>query len=630
MTQTACPFGLWPSPIAAKSLASDVRLESAQWDSDGRTLVWLEGRSGQGVLVAQTGDDAPRDLTRDLSVRAEVSYGGGDFTVHGGYVYFVVHKTGRIFRQRIAGGRARPITPAFGQACSPVVSPDGRWVMYVHTEDDTDRLAVVDVEGSEWPVILAAGHDFYMQPVWRGDSRQVAWVDWDHPNMPWDGTRLCVADLEIPLSGLPRAGLPRAVAGGPDIAIFQPEYLPDGKKLLYVSDETGWGRICVHDITTENRRWLTPEGVEHAAPAWQQGQRAYALSHDGLSISAARHDGGFRRAVRIEIASGKDTPIEALADYSDVSQIAAAPDRDEIVVVASAATTPARVVRHSFATGLTRIMARSSGETVPQRELIPCESIRWKSPGGETVHGLLYYPDLDRYESPGKPPLLVQIHGGPTSQVNAGWRAEAQYFATRGYAVLMVNYRGGTGYGRPYMLKLRGNWGVCDVEDAIGGMQHLAAAGRIDPNKTVVMGGSAGGFTVLETMTKHPKVFTAGISLYGVANQFHLARETHKFESRYLDTILGPLPQSADLYRDRSPEFHAHKIVRPMAIFQGDIDKVVPRAQSDVIAAALVKSGVPHVYHVYEGEGHGWRKRETIEHYYKAVEDFLQQYVLFT
>ena len=630
MTDSARPFGLWPSPIAAKSLAGDVRLEGCQWDSDGKTLVWLEGRSGHGTLVAQTGDDAPRDLTRDLSVRAEVSYGGGDFTVHAGVVYFVVQKTGRIFRQSIAGGKARPITPAFGHAASPRVSPDGRWVLYVHTEDDVDRLAIVDVEGSEWPAILASGDDFYMQPVWRPDSRQIAWVAWDHPNMPWDGTRLCTADLEIPLSGLPRAGLPRSIAGGTDIAIFQPEYLPGGERIAYVSDETGWGRLALHDLNTGDKRWLSPAGVEHAAPAWQQGQQMYALSHDGRQITAARHEGGFRSVVRIDIATGQATPVVSLGKYSDVTQIAAAPDRDEFVIAASAATQPARIVRHNPATGATRIVARSSGEIVPVDELVPCESIHWTSPGGETVHGLLYYPQSKSVAGIGKPPLIVQIHGGPTSQVNAGWRAEAQYFATRGYAVLMVNYRGSTGYGRPYMLKLRGNWGVCDVEDAISGMQHLASAGRIDPNKTVIMGGSAGGFTVLETMCKHPTAFTAGICLYGVANQFHLARETHKFESRYLDTILGPLPQAADLYRERSPEFHAHKICRPLAIFQGEIDRVVPKAQSDVIAAALKKSGVPHVYHVYDGEGHGWRKRETIEHYYRAVEDFLQQYVLFT
>ena len=222
------------------------------------------------------------------------------------------------------------------------------------------------------------------------------------------------------------------------------------------------------------------------------------------------------------------------------------------------------------------------------------------------------------------------IHGGPTSQARAGWNPQAQFFATRGYAVLLVNYRGSTGYGRDYMLKLRGNWGVCDVEDATSGVRHLADAGRIDPERTVIMGGSAGGFTVLQVMTQMPEAFTAGICLYGVANQFHLAAETHKFEAHYLDSLLGPLPEASRIYRERSPLYYADRIKRPLAIFQGEIDRVVPRQQSDLIVEALKRNGTPHVYHVYEGEGHGWRKRETIEHFYRAVEAFLREYVLFT
>ena len=220
------------------------------------------------------------------------------------------------------------------------------------------------------------------------------------------------------------------------------------------------------------------------------------------------------------------------------------------------------------------------------------------------------------------------IHGGPTSQSRAGWKADVQYFATRGWAVLQVNYRGSTGYGREYMLKLRGNWGICDVEDAISGVRHLVEGGQVDPDRKVIMGGSAGGFTVLQVMAHHPDEFTAGVNLYGVANQFHLASDTHKFESRYTDTMIGPLPETAAVYHERSPGFHAHKINRPIAVFQGDIDRVVPRQQSDDVVAALKKTGTPHVYHLYEGEGHGWRMQETIDHFYRAVEKFLDQHVL--
>jgi dipeptidyl aminopeptidase/acylaminoacyl peptidase len=291
---------------------------------------------------------------------------------------------------------------------------------------------------------------------------------------------------------------------------------------------------------------------------------------------------------------------------------------------------PPRIVEHDFASGATRVVARASAESAPPEALARCEAISWLSSDGEIAHGLYYAPASDRFTGPGRPPLVVLIHGGPTSQARAGWNPQAQFFATRGYAVLLVNYRGSTGYGRAYMLKLRGNWGVCDVEDAASGVRHLADAGRIDPERTVIMGGSAGGFTVLQVMTQMPEAFTAGICLYGVANQFHLAAETHKFEAHYLDSLLGPLPEASRLYRERSPLYSAERIKRPLAIFQGEIDRVVPRQQSDTIVEALKQNRTPHIYHVYEGEGHGWRKRETIEHFYRTVEAFLRQYVLFT
>jgi dipeptidyl aminopeptidase/acylaminoacyl peptidase len=299
------------------------------------------------------------------------------------------------------------------------------------------------------------------------------------------------------------------------------------------------------------------------------------------------------------------------------------------VFVGSSPTIPGRIVLYDAERDRSRILARSEGEMTPPDALASCEAISWRSTGDEMAHGLFYPPANPRFTGPGKPPLVVIVHGGPTSQVKAGWSPDAQFLATRGFAVLYVNYRGGTGYGREYMLKLRGAWGVCDVEDSIGGARHLADAGRVDAGKLVIMGGSAGGFTVLQAMTSHPRAFAAGICLYGVADQFHLAAMTHKFESRYLDTLLGPLPEAAALYRERSPVLHADRIERPLAIFQGAEDRVVPKEQSEMIVAALRRRGVPHEYHLYEGEGHGWRKQETIEHYYAAVEAFLRKHVVF-
>jgi dipeptidyl aminopeptidase/acylaminoacyl peptidase len=623
------PFGLWESPISPRSVSEGVRLEAARFDTESDSLVWLEGRSGRGVLLADNLDgQAPRRLNDELSVRAEVGYGGGDFTVAGGGVYFVVHKTGRIYRQSLSAGSPAPITPPFGKAASPTVSPDGKWIAYVHhDDDDMDRLAIVDSQGRHWPQILTSGADFYMQPRWSPDGRSLAWIAWDHPNMPWDGTRLHLARVE--LGRTPRLEDERTIAGGDAISIFQPEFTPDGKHLVYVSDETGWWRLAIHDLATGERRWLTPDGIEYGDPAWAQDMRTYAVAADGKSVLAAANHAGFHRLERIDLGRGQTMPVAALAEYTKVVGLTASPSRHQFAFVGGSPTAPGRVVLYDGERDEVRIVARSESEMIPRDELSPCEAISWPTAGEETAHGLFYPPANSRFTCDGKPPLVVIVHGGPTSQVKAGWSPEAQFLATRGFAVLYVNYRGGTGYGREYMLKLRGAWGVCDVEDSISGARHLADAGRVDTAKLVIMGGSAGGFTVLQAMTRHPRAFAAGICLYGVADQFHLAAMTHKFESRYLDTLLGPLPQAAEVYRERSPVLHADRIERPLAIFQGADDRVVPKEQSEMIVAALSRRGTPHEYHLYEGEGHGWRKQETIENYFAAVESFLRKYVVF-
>ena len=245
------------------------------------------------------------------------------------------------------------------------------------------------------------------------------------------------------------------------------------------------------------------------------------------------------------------------------------------------------------------------------------------------MHGLFYEPTSEQFTSPGLPPLVVVVHGGPTTQVVASWSPVHQFLATRGFAVLAPNYRGSTGYGREYMRALRGNWGVTDVDDCVTGALELARSGRVDGARMAIMGGSAGGFTVLQTMIERPDVFAAGVSLYGVSNQFALSADTHKFEERYTDSLIGPLPELAARYRERSPEFRAREIRRPLAIFQGEDDEVVPRSQSDAIVAALRSTGTPHEYHVYAGEGHGWRKAETIDAYLNSLERFLRQHLVY-
>jgi dipeptidyl aminopeptidase/acylaminoacyl peptidase len=662
--KTIRPFGLWPSPIQPAVLAQSLRLSDVAWDSDGETLVWLEGRSDRGVLVCAPPEQAPRDLTETLSVRAMVGYGGGDLGVGRGYAYFVAQE-GRLYRQSLTGGQAQSITPQFGHMASPVPSPDGKWVVFVHTYEGVDGLAIVDAEGKAWPQKLAYGDDFYMQPCWHPDGTRLAWVSWTHPHMPWDSTMLKVATLGLTThtdgEGLPIAVEVNTLVDKPDVAIFQPQFSPDGRALAYISDESGWGNLYLYDLETNAHRLLTSDPVEVARPAWAQGLRTYGFSPDGQRIYYLRNEAGFIRLWEVtcvgtmpgagDAATEKARPVSGpLSSYTELAQIAVAPRRGSLAFIASSSTVSPRVI--SAVPGgdaPVHIHRRSSGESIRQADLSTPRPVHWtvakahavastaQDPSGTgdgmavglTAHGLYYPPASSQFSGQGLPPAVINIHGGPTGQSTAGYNARAQFFATRGYAYLEVNYRGSTGYGKPYMAALRGQWGILDVEDAIGGARYLVDARLADPERLVIMGGSAGGYTVLKTLVDHPGFFKAAICLYGVSNMFTLAADTHKFEERYLDSMLGPLPQASRMYRDRSPIFNAERIVDPIAIFQGEIDRVVPKAQSEAIVASLRQRGVAHEYHLYEGEGHGWRKRETIEQFYQAVDSFLKRHVIF-
>jgi dipeptidyl aminopeptidase/acylaminoacyl peptidase len=620
-------FGLWDSPISPISLARGATLSDLAWDSDG-SLLWREGRSDRGVLVVKTADGhAPRDLNSELSVRAKVGYGGGDFCTGHGHVYFAEAESGRLYRQPTGVGPAQPLTPAFGAAAAPSLSPDGRWLLFVHTYEGIDRVAVVDSQGLNWPAQLVGGEDFYMQPCWHPNGEQVAWIAWNHPNMPWDGTYLRQGMLEFPPGALPLISQTSTIAGDESTSIFQPEYSPDGRWLAYISDQTGWWQLYLYSLDSGEHRQLTHEAAEHGLPAWVQGLRTYGFSPDSTRIYFIRNDQGFNSLWELEIETGQIQQVPLESGYTSLEQIAVAPD-GKLAFLASGGSTPARVILAN-SSGEVQVMARATSEEIDPESYSPVEAVEWTGKDGQPVYGLFYPAHNPGFQAEGLPPLIVDVHGGPTSQVKAAFLPRVQFFTSRGYAVLEVNYRGSTGYGREYRDALRGSWGIYDVQDSVSGAKYLAAQNLVDAKRVVIMGGSAGGFTVLKAMQDFPGFFKAGLCLYGVSNQFTLVADTHKFEARYSDTLLGPLPQAADLYRERSPEFYCDLIQDPIAIFQGEIDVVVPRSQSDRVADSLQRRGIPHEYHLYPGEGHGFRKTETIQAFYQALDKFLKQHVIF-
>lgn len=621
------PYGTWDSPITGTAISSGVSLRDVQWNSAGDTIVWWENRGEIGTLLAQTGIDAPRELTdKSLNVAGRVGYGGAAFAVGAGQVVFAAN--GRLYKQALAGGAPQAITPKFGSYASPAISPDGNWVAFVHSYERVDGIALVDASGEQFPRKLAYGADFVMQPAWHPAGTHLAYVAWNHPQMPWNGTELRLIQLAADQSGCPYAEYIVTLAGDLNTAVFQPTFSPDGRRLSYISDASGWGQIYVYDLDKQTRTQLTRTEAEHGTPAWIQGLRMYGWAADSHSIYYLENVRGFFTLWRCHLETAESEPISGLEHYTQLEQLAVSPKQPAVAMIASSALIPSRIVTLNPSGG-ERIHRRRQTENLKADQLSAPTAITWAGDDGGEVHGLYYAPVLQDKMPSGKPPLLVQIHGGPTSQRTAGYSSEVQFFATRGYAVLQVNHRGSTGYGKAYMESHRGNWGIYDVTDSAAGVRHLAQNGWIDIGKTVIMGGSAGGFTVLQSLIDYPGFYKAGICSYGVSNQFGLLMDTHKFEERYSYWLLGELPEAADVYRQRSPVFHAEKIQDPLLVFQGADDIVVPQNQSDDIVASLKRRGIPHEYCLFEGEGHGWRKPETIERYYSRIERFLLQHVIY-
>jgi dipeptidyl aminopeptidase/acylaminoacyl peptidase len=621
------PFGTWDSPITGKSIASGISLQDVQWNNAGNTLVWWERRAKVGVLVAQTGFDAPRDLTDEsLNVSGRVGYGGGAFTANGGQVYFSAND--RLYKQALAGGTTQVITPKFGSYASPAVSYDGNWLVAVHSYDDTDGIVLLDTNGEQFPRKLAYGTDFVMQPTWHPAGTHIAYVVWNHPQMPWNGTELRLMQLATDGSGIPYAEHIITLEGDPTTAIFQPQFSPDGRYLSYISDATGWGQVYIYDLEEQTHIQLTDTEAEHGTPAWIQGMRTYDWTPDSQHIYYLENSQAFIKLMRYNVLTAISELVSGLDHYTDMTQITVSPDGQSVTVIGSSSTIPSRIVSLHQQQGEV-VHRRRQTENLQANQLSSGEAIIWQGEDGQDVHGLYYAPVMQDEMPDGVPPLLVYVHGGPTSQRTAGYYGEVQFFTTRGYAVLQVNHRGSTGYGKAYMDMHKGNWGVYDVIDSVSGVNYLVDNGLVDGEKVIIMGGSAGGFTVLQSLIDYPQFYKAGVCSYGVSNQFGLAMDTHKFEARYTDWLLGALPESADTYRERSPIFHAQKIEDPMIVFQGTDDPVVPQNQSDDIVASLRRRGIPHEYHLFEGEGHGWRKPETIETFYNKIERFLLQHVIY-
>ncbi len=623
--------------IHLRNAPHPLQLTDVQWAPGNEILVWRETRAGHGVLVFQSAPDSnPRDLTKEGSVAADLGYGGGDFTAGRDAVFFAA--AGCLYRQSLREGESLAITPQGGRIASPAVSPSGRHLIYIHSIRDVDSLCVVDSEGISPPKTLTRGHDFYMQPCWHPEGSQLAWIAWDHPRMPWQGTALCRGRLLFE-SPVPRLQEEEVVAGhsSGETAVFQPSFSPDGRYLAYVSDEGGWFDLYCVDLSNGRHHRLVGMEAELGMPAWIQGLRTYAWQNDGAGLFLLSLKDSVVTLHHYDFAANRVRPVSTgWPPYTSLKQISVCPITNRVATIASSGLRADCILTMDEA-GKPRVW-RSSSRPPSDRGSQP-QLLQWPiqgkpgegaSPPGESsiCHGL-YYPPTDPMAHKGDlPPALIKIHGGPTSQYLADYHADTQFFTTLGFAVLEVNYRGSSGYGRLYRESLRGQWGVLDVEDILGAASYLEEQRLAHPGRLALLGKSAGGFTLLLTLIARPGRFRAGLCLYPVYDLTSLASQTHKFERHYLDWLIGPLPQNAPLYRRRSPVFAADRIQDPLAVFHGEEDPVVPCDQSQAVVDSLARRGIPHLYRRYPGEGHGWKREETVDNYYRAAQSFLSLWVL--
>ena len=613
---TVAPFGSWGSPISARMLVEGA-VRFGDISTDGDTLFWIEGRpeeEGRYVICRRTSDGKIEDvLPKPFSARTTVQeYGGGAMTVHEGTVYFTNYVDQRLW-YLTPGDSPQPITAESKLRFADFVfdAPRSRLVAVCedHSKSDhepANRIVAVNLADGA-VTTLVEGTDFYSNPRVSPDGSKLSWLAWHHPNMPWDGTELFVA----PISHDGSVGKPRKVVGDDDESVFQPSWSPDGT-LYFVSDRTNWWNLYAErdgEIVP-----VLPMEAEFAAPQWVFGVSTFGFQPDG-TIIARYSQAGKWSLTKIDPRSGKHQPIKL--PYSNVSGIEVAGDR--VYALAGTPTEAESFIEIDLATGKVQVIRRSSTATPdPPYTSVP-EAIEFPTASGKTAHAF-YYPPVNReYVGPAgeAPPLLVLIHGGPTSATAAQFRLTTQFWTSRGFAVCDLNYGGSTGYGREYRNRLRDNWGVVDVADAANAARYLADQGKADRTKLIIRGGSAGGYTTLACLT-FSDVFRCGASSYGISDLALMAHDTHKFESRYLDQLVGPYPQEEARYKERSPIFHLEKFIRPVILLQGLEDKIVPPNQAELILDSLKKRGVPVAYVPFAGEQHGFRKAENIIRAYEA------------
>ena len=614
MTQIA-PLGSWKSPITTDLIvAGTIGLSSITIDDN--DVYWIEGRPSEGgrnVIVRYTPDGQTTDITPPaFNVRTRVhEYGGGAFLVADGTIYFSNFADQRLYSQ-IPGTEPQPLTPSANLRYADAVIDKQRDRLICIQEDHTmggepvNRIVSINLQNGEDIQILAEGYDFYASPRLSTDGSKLCWISWNHPNMPWDGTELWVAQVKA--DGLLDEN--QLVAGGKEESIFQPQWSPDGT-LCFVSDRSKWWNLYQVSGLTEkaNIDILHPLNAEFGMPQWVFGISTYSFTAVNKILCTFSRNGIWNLAT---LNTTKKHLQEIEIPYTSISYLTAKDNR--VCFLGSSPTEPSSIIQINLSTGDIDILKRSTDLKIDSDYLSIPQTIEFPTENGQTAYGLFYPPTNKDYTAPlgEKPPLLVKSHGGPTAATSSSLSLKIQYWTSRGFALLDVNYGGSTGYGREYQQRLKNNWGIVDVDDCVNGAQYLAKQGLVDGNRMAISGGSAGGYTTLCALT-FKDVFKAGASYYGVSDLEALATDTHKFESRYLDGLIGPYPEKKEIYKQRSPINFIESLSCPVIFFQGLEDQIVPPNQAEKMVEVLQQKGLPVAYVAFAGEQHGFRRSENIK-----------------
>lgn len=610
---TTAPYGSWKSPITTDLIVSG-SIGLGEVALDGEDIYWVEMRPAEGgrmVVVKRTPDGEISDITPGpFSARTRVhEYGGGAYLVHEGTVYFSNYSDQRMYRQD-SGEAPEPITPEtdmrYADGCFDAARNRVICVREDHTQDGEpiNAIVAVDALGKAEQVVLSQGSDFCSTPRISPDGSTLAWLTWDHPNMPWDGTLLLVASIND--QGL--LGEPQVVAGGKTESIFQPEWSPDGA-FHFVSDRSGWWNLWRWE--DGQLRQLTDRNAEFGKPQWVFGSDTYSFASAEL-IACSYVENGAWKIATLDIESGMLLAVET--PFSEMGRGDLKAGGGKVVFIAGAPSLPMTLVLYDLAENKWRELRKSHDLEVEPGFISEPQPVEFPTEDGKTAHAFFYPPKNNDFQGPAgeKPPLLVKSHGGPTGAASTALNLGIQFWTSRGIGVLDVDYGGSTGYGRAYRERLNGAWGIVDVDDCCNAALHLVSKGEADENRLAIDGGSAGGYTTLAALT-FKDVFKAGASHYGVSDLEALAKETHKFEARYLDGLVGPYPERRDLYRERSPINHTEGLSCPLILFQGLEDQIVPPKQAEMMFDAVRAKGLPTAYIPFEGEQHGFRRAENIK-----------------